>query len=805
MNGLLRDVQQAWRNARRAPSRTLILVLSLAFGIGSVVTMFSVCDGLLFRLPPFAGAERHYWAGRTSKEATIEPRLDREEFRLLHEQARTIEDFVGHCYMYMVLRTDGEPRYVSGVFLPANIFDFLGIKPFRGRGFVRGEDEPGAPDVCVISHEFWQRQFGGRDEVIGQAVVLDNIPRTIVGVTPPNTDFIRHHDLWVPLKFEQVRKLVSWSRGAAVTVKLRPGVTRDQVAAELSLVGKQIQAAYPGKYPQPWTLELAQQSRDSFHRSPEMLARYGSLFGVAILVLVIVCANMVNLLLVQAAQRSHDFTVRSALGASRSRLIRQILVESFLLTAVGAAVGTLLSMGLLDFLWASLATIEEPNWMQFKIDLRVLAVAIGVSALVGLGVGLLPAWRASRLNLVQGLKDGGRSSSSLRLGRLSRLFVVLQVALACAVITANAVSLGSILLTGAKLLRFDPDAIFAMRVQIRDGAYRTVAERARFFSKFLTELRAQPDVADAAATSRQLDRPPAAEPVARTEDRAMPVDSQPRALGIVCTPGYFSALHIPLLRGRDFSDADLDDRPLVCVINTLLASRLFHGADPIGRSVTMDGRDWSVVGLVPDLQEQGLTSAPDAIGGACIYRPQTQAGFDFLTVIVRPRAGPPATVLRNSLDVLKRVDSSVPIFEVLPWGEQIKQGMRFTRFIYRVSLGFGIAALLVAGVGVYAVVSFAAQQRTTEIGIRLALGAGPRDVLRLIGRDSAGQIALGLLIGGGAALAVARLLLTVVHPYPDGILKYAVVLAAVAMIAVIAVLLPALRSSRLDPVQVLRN
>jgi putative ABC transport system permease protein len=805
MNGFLCDVRQAWRNARRAPGRTLILVLSLAFGLGAVATMFSVCDGLLFRPPPFAGAERQYWAGRVGKEATVEYRLDQDEFRMLRRQAKTLEDMVGYCYLYMVMRAEDTPRYVSGAFLPANVFEFLGIKPFRGRGFLPGEDEAGAADVCIISYELWQRQFGGLDDVVGRSIVLDEIPRTIVGVTPPDSDFPRHFDLWIPLKFTQLTRAVSWSRGATLIVKLRPGVTQKQATAELELIGARIQAAYPGKYPHPWKLQLSDRPRDNNRRTPELLLRYGSLLGVAILVLVIACANVANLLLVEAARRSHDLTVRSALGASRSRLIRQMLVESLLLTITGTAVGLFFSHEILDFLWASLATIDEPNWMRFRLSLRVFALAFATMTLVGTGVGLLPAWRASRLDLVQGLKDGARTASTLQLGRVSRILVILQIGLACAVLTAGTVSLGSILLTTTKLLPFNPDQFLMIRVQIRDRAYPTVADRSRFFSQFLRVLRSDPAIADAVATSRQLDGPPGAERVGRTRNRGLPTDAQPRALGIVCTPGYFSALGVSLLRGRDFTTADVDGRQPVCMINTLLADRLFHGEDPIGKNISIADVDSTVVGLVPDLREQGLNSAVNDVGGACIYRPQAQAGFDFLSVIVRPKAGTPASVLRNSVDALRRIDSRVSVFEAAPWGGQIEQGLRFTRFLYRLSLGFGIAALLLAGVGVYAVVAFSTEQRTREIGIRMALGAIPRDVLRMIACDGTWQIAAGLLVGSVASYCTAQVLLTVVYPFPTGILKYAVALGTVATIAAVSVFLPALRSSRLDPVKVLRG
>jgi predicted permease len=802
LESLGHDVRQAWRNTRVAPRQTLVLVLSLAFGLGSVVTMFSVCDGLLFRPPPFPGAERHYWAGRVSQEAAIEPRLDREEFRLLLAQSRTIEGAVGHCYMYMVLGGTGEPRYVSGAYLSANIFEFLGIKPALGRGFLPGEDEPGAPDVCVISHALWQRMFGGREDVIGRGIVLDDIPRTIVGVTPPDADFPRHFDLWLPLKFEQVRRLVSWSRGAAATVKLRPGVTRDQAAAELALIGARMQADNPGKYRHPWTLQLAEESRDEWRRRPEMLARYGSLFGVATLVLVIACVNVTNLLLVQAARRSHELAVRSALGASRGRLIRQMLVESLLLTSAGALLGLWLSAGLLDFLWASLATIDEPNWMRFRIDPRVLVATAGLVGVVSAAMGVLPAWRASRLDLTESLKDGSRSGSSLRLGRLSRWFVVLQVALSCAVLMAAAISLGSILLTRSSLLRFDPDPFFMMRVQVRDRAYPTVGDRARFFSRLLEELRAQPGVAEAVATSRQLDRPPEPEPIARGEDRATPIESRSRVLPVVCTPGYFHALGVPFLRGRDFTDADADGRPAVCIVNTALAARLFAHADPVGRTVRFEDRDWTIIGVVPDQQEQGLSAAPGPAGNACIYRPQAQAGFDFLSVLLKPQAGPPGAMLRAGAQALARVGPGVPIFEAMPWGEQIGQGLRFARFVYRLSLGFGVAAVLLAGVGVYSVVSFAAQQRRPEIGIRMALGAAPADIVRLVTREGIRQLGAGLLIGAAAACGVARWMATVIFPYPSGALKYGIVLILVLVISTAAVLFPAIRSSRLNPARI---
>lgn len=805
MRDLPSDLRQAWRRLRRSPGLTCVLILSLAFGIGSVVTMAAVCDGLLFRPAPFDGAERQYAAYRVGKSGTVEARLDGEEFKVLREQAKTIEDVVGHCYLYMTFRDGGESRYVSGVFLPANIFDFLGIRPLRGRGFERGDDQPGAPDVCVISHELWQRQFGGRDDVIGRMIVLDDIPRTVVGVFPPDSDFIRHHDLWVPLKFEQVRQAVSWSRGAAATVKLRPGVTREQAAAELAVIGEALQAGNPGKYSQPWTLELARQPRDSFRRSPELLTRYGALFGVAVLVLVIACANVINLLLVQAARRNHDFTVRSALGASRARLIRQMLVESLAIATIGALLGLALSSTLLDFLWASLATIEEPAWMRFRIDWRVLAAAGGVAALVGIGVGLVPAWRASRVDLVEGLKDGARGASSQRLGRISRLFAVLQVALACAVLSAVAVSLGSIFVAKGTRLPFDPDAFLAVRVQIRDTHYRTVGDRARFYSRLLTELRAQPGIAAAAATSRQLDQPPGTEPIAASEDKATPLGSRPRALSLVCSPGYFAALNVPLLRGRDFTEADAVGRPAVCIINMGLAERLFPQSDPIGRTVVLAGEACTVVGLVPSLQEQGLSVAPGESGGAGFYRPQGQAGFDFLTLVLRSNVGAPAGLMREAKEALARVDASVPIFEAMPWGRQVEQGFRLTRFLLRISVGFGCGALLLAALGVYAVIAFAAEQRAREIGIRVALGATPRDVLRLIAREGAGQIGWGLTLGAVGAWGVAHLLAASVYPFPAGPGKYLIVLGTVACAAGVAVLLPARRSARLDPAELLHR
>jgi len=802
MADLMCDLRQSWRNACRAPLKALIIVASLAFGIGAVVTAFAVCDGLLLRPPPFAGADRYYFAGRVGRDANVEWRMDEDEFRFLREQARTIDGVTGHCFLYMAFGTGQEARYITGAFLPADVFGFLGIVPVRGRGFLPADDQPGAPDVCVISYEFWQREFGGSDQVVGRAITLDDAPRTVVGIAPPGTDFVRHADLWVPLKFDQLRRAVSWSRGATATVRLRAGITHAQAAAELELIGSQIQAAFPGKYPVPWKLQLSPNSSDSRRRTPELLVRYGSLLGVSVLVLVIACANVANLLLVEAARRNHELAVRSALGASRGRLIRGMLCESLILTGLATVIGVAGAAGLLDFLWTSLATWDEPNWMQFRISGMVAGGASLVAVLAGVGVGLIPAWRASRLDVVGQLKDGTRVGSSLKLGWTSQCLVALQVGLACAVLTAGVIAFGS-LVGGTRLLRFDPDRFFMMRVQVRDTHYPTVADRARFFAQLLAEARAQPGIADAVATSRQLDNASGTQPVARAADRGVPLAQQSKTHHIVCTPGYFRALDVPVLRGREFVDDDIEGREQVCLVNTALAERLWGRRDPVGESILFDGRECRVVGLVPDLREEGFNAAPNAAGAACVYRPQGQAGFDFLSVLLRPQAGEVASALPAGLAALARVDSRVPVFESMPWGRQIEQGARFNRFLFRLSAGFGLGALLLAGVGVYAVVAFAVQLRAREIGIRLALGAEATDIFRLMARQGLLQIAAGLVLGIASGGAIAQLLTAVIHPFPAGILKYVVVLTAVSVVAALAIFLPTWRIARQAPVKLL--
>jgi len=770
----------------------------LTVGLAAVAISWAVADAILLRPPPFEGSERLIGVVRSVRTGGGY-RMDRFEYENLRKAQTTMEDVVVYTYSPMIWTGREQARSLFGIYISTGLFEMLKQKPARGRFFLPGEDAAGAPPVAVISHEVWEREFEGADDAVGASIVLDGVPRTIVGVAPEGFSYPGTFDVWVPMEFDLMTRLISWSRGGTGIGLLKPGVSIEQAEAELALLAEGIRDSRPGAYSEEWTFNVY--PRDfSWRTESEMLLRYGTMLGLSLLVLAMATVNVGNLLFMDAVRRGPEFAIRSALGASRRQLFMDVGLQAVLVSATAAVLAALLAWWAMDPLWHSFRHFRFPEWMRFELNLRVIGFVSLFAILAATGASLLPAWRATGRVIEDQLRESQRANTSLRAGMLSRFVVAGQVALACAVFVAVLVTYGSLAQTRAAQLPFDPDPLMSARVLSNRLTHPEQADRARFFMRLEQELRAEPMIAAAAATSHNLYSAPNATRFRLPGQTYADESEEPRAYPVVVTPGYFETLGVNLERGRNFDARDDASSLPVCIVNVPFVEQHFPGGNAMGQSVTFpDGEARTIVGIAPDLRHKGFGDHPDAPRGAAIYTPQAQAGHDEMTILTRPVAGRPAAAVGAMRAAVGRLDPNVPLIQVMPWRQQIDEGLRLDVFYFRVCLISGLAAALLAAIGVYSIIAFTAQQRTREFGIRVALGATPAQIRSEVLRAGLTQLAVGLVVGVGLAVVVARLLNTVIFPYPEGVSKFVLAAALVGVTAIVAISVPALAAGRVAP------
>jgi putative ABC transport system permease protein len=814
MAGLRDDLRFAARLLRKSPGFTAVALLTLALAIGANTAIFSVVNGVLLRPLPFPEPERLFSVLRRDEVNVTSVSVP--QYAFLATRAGPFSRLTAWPGQGGGFNLSGEglPERVGGARVTQSFWDVVGIPPRLGRGFLPEEDVPGGPKVAVIGHELWQRRFGGSPEVLGRSLTLSGESYTIVGVMPPGFQFPNRAQLWVPVQLD----LASTEDAHYLLMlgRLRPGVDPEQVDSQVKALGEQLRASRPAALRPEYRLGADPlQARMTQNLRLALLV----LLGAVGVVLLIACVNLANLQLARAASRERELTVRAALGASPGRIARQLLTESVLLSGVGGALGLLLAVLVLPALLA-LAPPVLPLLEEIRLDGSVLAFAFGVSVFTGLILGWLPAWQASKLEPRGSLQvSAWRTSAGAPGSRTRRLLVVSEVALAVVLLISASLLAKSFVLLSSVEPGIDPERVLTMKLSLPEARYGTPAALESFIQRATERVRPLAGVeAVGFATSLPLESGPRLDFLIHGRLSGAG-DSRP--VGIVqyrpVTRGYFEALKIGLVRGRLLDDLDGHVGPQVALINEAAARRHWPGQDPIGQRITIapsiprisDSSPREIIGVVRDVREVGLQEEPPAI----VYIPVWQmppplmartVRLNPLNLLVRysGEGQPLVTAVQREIQA---VDAMQPAMESVAMEEIISRSIssrRFTTLMMGMMAGL---ALVLAALGIYGVLSYLVNQRTQEMGVRLALGATPRQVVWLVLRQGLATVGVGVALGELGALALTRLLSNLLYSVstvdPVAFIVAPVVLVGVA---VVAMGLPALRASRVDPMVALR-
>ena len=811
MNALIHDLHSALRGLSKAPGFAAVAILTLAFALGANTAIFSVVSAILLQPLPFD--EPHELTTMVARS----PQLTRDwfsfpNFKDIRGQARTIESMTAYSHTRSFLyHTGGEPEPFSGALVTADMWPMLGVKPILGRAISAEEDVFGQRPVVVIAHEMWQRQFGGDKDIIGRQIRLGATPKTIIGVMPRGFRFPVNHpshgsgkadgstSFWISLG--QAVEDPSSGRGAEwmqVAARLRDGVTLEQANAEVKTIASRLEAQYAGPnagltfYMVPLHASLVESVR------PALLV----LMCAVGVVLLIGCANVANLLLARAAARHKEMSIRAAVGATRGRIIHQLLVESVLLSVVAGAIGLLLAIWGLDLLVA-LAPAEIPRLHDVSIDRTALLFTLGLSLLTGVTFGLAPALSASKTNLVVALKEGSRGSTEGPWrNRLRSALVVAEVALSVLLLVGAGLLLRSFL----QLSRVDPgyDYRNALTVDLiaRSAVFPKSEDLVQYAARAREELRAIPGVtAVSSANHLPLGGNEANYTFDIVGNPPYEPGKGPSASVIIITPDYFRTMGIPLLRGRPITDEDRPDGPKVMVVNDTFVRQHLGGQNAIGRQIDIgDGEGpRTIVGVAGDVRFVSLL----APAKPTFYIAHAQDPTARMQWVIR---APNAANLREPVrTVLRSLDREQPILAIRTLEEMRFESLGGQRFLLALIATLASLAVLLAAAGIYSVMSYMVTQRTAEIGIRMSLGAQARDIFHLILGQAVRLVLIGLALGIIAALAgtrgMAALLygITVTDP-----LTFVSICFVIAVIALIASYVPVRRATRVDPLVAIR-
>ena len=813
MDTLLKDLRYALRRLAHTPGFSAVVLLTLALGIGANTAIFSVVNTVLLRPFPYREPERlvvvdHFYPSLNNLEAGASA----PGFRDLRDQAQIFDGVYVRDGWAPALTGEGEPQRLIAARASALMFQTLGVSPVMGRAFLAEEDEPGRNRVVVLSHGFWQRQFGGDRAMVGKSIQLNGEPYEVLGVMPPDfrDAFNPRVDLWAPLALTP-QQFAGGRTNEFLTLiaRLDPGITVERARSDMRTFANQLKAQYPDQYAPDWTLKVTPLNQKvSGNIRPALLV----LLGAVGFVLLIACANVANLLLARAASRIKEVAIRSALGATRRDLVRQLLTESMLLALVGGALGLALAwLGVQAVV--TLKPANVPRIDELGIDPSVMLFTLGVAVLTGLLFGVAPAVQTSRTNLQETLKEGGRSSMSDRSGQtLRRALVVAEVALALALLTGA----GLLIKSFARLQGVDPgfDAgnLLTFNLSIPPAKYRSDTTRAQYFDRVGEQVRAVPGVQGVAMASVMPFSNNWSTGSFRVEGY-QPPQGQPGPWGDIRVVGadFHRVMRIPLVSGRAFTEQDDDRAPDVVIVDQEMLKRYWPNVDPIGKRITFNDpqRDsvveWiTVVGVVGHAKHEGL----DAEDRVQLYFPYRQgAGFvgTNLSFAVRT-ASDPSRALPAVRAAIHAIDRDVPISAVSTMEENIATSMGQRRFAMLLLGLFAAMAITLASIGIYGVMSYSVTQRAHEIGVRMALGAARVNVLSLVMRQGMTLVALGIAIGVLGALGLTRLIATQLYAVPPSDpATFTLVAALLIGIAALATLVPALRATRVDPVVALRE
>jgi len=809
MHSLLRDIKYGFRNFLKRPGFTAIAVVTLALGIGANTAIFSLVNTVLLRPLPVAHPEELrevYGTFHKGADYTIQSYLNYKDYR---DRNDVFSGLIAYRFAPMSVSYEGRSERLWGYLVSGNYFDVLGVQPFRGRWFTPEEDRtPGTHPVTVITYACWQKRFASNPNVVGQSVSLNGRPFTIVGVAPHGfngTEVAYGSEFFVPMMMaREIEPGSNWldnrdSDNIFVVGRLKPGVTTAQAESKLTAITLQLAKEYP-KENEGRGVRLMTPGLFIPDIRNSVINFSGVLMGVVGLVLMLACVNLANLLLARATERRKELAIRLAVGASRPRIVRQLVTESILLSLAGGLGGVMLA------LWINslVASIKLPTDIALNFDLqvdwRVLVFALVVSLATGIVFSLLPALQSSRPDLVPALKDEA-SMGGFRRSRLRNTLVVIQVALSLVLLVCAGLVVRSLQVAARTRPGFNPNNAVALSYDLGLQGYSQ--DKGQIFHKQVIErTKTLPGVRSVALVTTVPLTLDYSYTGIYVEGGSTNTTDLPTAVPNWIMPNYFHTMEIPL-RGRDFTDRDDNEESRVAIINESFARRMFPGQEPIGRRFNFSGPDkpyWEVIGVAADGKYNSLGEAPQM----AFYRPLLRDYNNSATLVARV-AGDPGTVLASLRGELQRLDPTLPLYNV----QTLTEHMNVPLFPFRIAatvLGsFGLLAIVLAAIGIYGVMSYVVAGRTREIGVRIALGAARTDVLLLIVRQGMTLAVFGLGIGLLAALAVAQLLTKLLFGVSAfDLTTFIGVSLLLALVAALACYLPARRATKVDPLMALR-
>jgi putative ABC transport system permease protein len=802
---MIKDIRFAIRGLLKHPSFTAIAVVTLALGIGGSTSIFTVVDAALLRGLPYKEPARlyHLW------EQVPRQEYPKREFSYPdyqdYQQNNVFEGLAAYTGGGAILSGQGETESIAAPRVSANFFSVLGVDPLLGRTFQTGEDQPGGAKVTVLTYGFWQRRFGSDPGVIGRAVTINGEGYTVVGVLPANFQFaLRNNDLWLPYQPTQNQLTRRYMHGTNLIGRLKPQVTAAEAQSELSLIGNRIEQQYNDSHAGTSMRIVPLQEEIVGNVRPILMV----LLGAVGFVLLIACANVASLLLTRSLARQKEVAIRSALGASRWRVVRQLLTESLLLSLAGGAAGLFIAFWGVPALVASIPSnqlIAMPFLRGLTLNAGVLGFSFALSLLTGLVFGLAPALQSSRLDLNEVLKEGGRNASAGASHRLRSAMVVTEIALAVVLLVGAGLMMKSLLRLLQTNVGFKTDNVLTMTVILPPAKYTDPNQQVAFNEQLRERVKSLPGVVDAGTVDRL---PLNAGNTTRFYVDGDPVPAPGKEIEAnirVASDDYFKALGIPLLAGRTFNASDGANTPVAIIINKTIADRVFAGRDPVGQRLrypSVQAPPITVVGVVGDVKITGLDEAVKPV----LYYSFRQSPGTLVNLVARTQSDPNALAasIRNEV---RSLEPDTAILNIRTMDELISQTpasfmRRFPALLISIFAG---VALLLASIGIYGVVSYSVSQQTHYIGVRMALGASPADILKMVLKQGLFLALLGVGIGVLAALGLMRLLSTLLYEVSTSdFTTFAIVTGALFVVALLACYLPARRATKVDPLVALR-
>jgi len=826
----LQDVRIGFRVLFKEKSFCFLAVLVLALGIGGATTQFTVVNATVLRGFSFPHPEQLMSVGLIDPQASaqnnnfglgnIPTAQDYEDLRAAQQSFAQMAGYLSGSTINVTYKNN--PQRYTGAYITEDLFKIIGASPIMGRDFTADDNKPGAEKVAILSHEIWKRDFNGDPSIVGQRVRINGKAATIIGVMPPNFKFPFSEQLWVSLynEFPPVPRgqLVIGANNAAPAVmgRLKPGVSIDQVNAEF--VGLARRLAQDNPKTNSTLTSASVQPLLKAMTGPQLRQQVWGMLAAVILVLLIACVNVMNMQFGRAALRAKEMAIRGALGATRWRIVRQMLTESFLVATFGAVAGVMLAYWAIDMLIRATNSLPfpPPYWIQYRIDGPVLFFTVAITLVATIVSGLVPALVTSKGSASEIMKEGGRGNSSRLVNIITRVLVVGQIALTAALLIAATLQIKSIRNQVTLNYGYDESAIYGARMALMEGAYPTQDARRGFFLRAVRALRANPQF-ESAAMSDRFRMTFAGQGQYEVDGQNYTTDrDRPRGNFESVSDNYFATLGLKILEGRDFTIDDTDAKQPVAIVNTSFARKYYGNESPIGRRIRIynpgEPQPWrTIVGVVPDTLMQGPFDQQTDTAGFYMPLLGAEPATQFCTIIVRPRPGQRADTLGSALSkAVAELDSNLPTYFAgtpAQFHNEILGGNRIVATLFSI---FGAVAFVLSAVGLYGVMSFSVTQRTQEFGIRMALGADAARIFRMVMTQGAWQLGIGLILGaGGTALLLGVVAATALQNILfkvntlDPIIYFAVA-GMLALVAGASCFVPARRATQVDPMVALR-